>query len=902
MLGLKLRKEFQGKRLKGTAIELRNDHNTGATQISASEFLEITYPSHDVLKAIEYIGPDQGRPVVLIGDRGFGKSHLLAALYHTLTDKKASQQWLSEWAPRIKNPKVASLPLRDGMLVISESLQRQEYKFLWDILLEQHPHGSYIRGKWEAEGTKKTDVLPASLVMEMLKKQPMALLLDEYQTWYDGLTNTKQYPWKTWAFNFIQILSEIAKEHPDLLLLVVSVRDGSTDAYQQIHRVHPVQVDFKGPHAAQDRRSLLLHRLFENRIHIPSGEIEKLIGTHISEYFRLGEVPSMERDRKKDEFLELWPFAPHLMQLLEDQVLVATSAQETRDLIRILADLFKTHGKDEPILTASDFLLDDESSGIAALLDSVSNKHHSALREKAQRNLKAVQEAVATHKNTVPHLSELVSALWLRSLAVDKFAGAEPATLHIDITKKTSIDDNAFQVEMATIIDNSFNIHQYADRLIFREEENPQAKLMSSARNDRLFTDGSDHRRLAKEVRYVVGGADDVPRDFCIVVLQQKWLTDPWTDHEEETQPANWGDRFPIVVLPEEPDKLQERIGAWLKDHLQNRRNTIRFLLPKQGSTNMYTDRDLIVLARAVLKANEWKAQSGEYAELMTKYRRELHSIIKQRFDRFTVLRVWNNNNPSRCQFQIEPLAKLGSQAPEAIENTIKNDVFVPEDFEKLVLVAAQNTDSLGKLLGELKEPRPNEETCIPWLGETIMKEKIVRFCAKGQIAINLRGTEYLQAKAGEGEDAAIIRLKNKLSQCTGKHLNETFLLMPQAVPQTQTVTIQGIGLPIVSVISGSETEQTGIALIGGDIITTPGSSIFGPESDGKKNTAFHAPINSSLNLLAEIEKWGIGPGSTVQEIVVKIDSATGSQLQKLIRTLPDGMKYDLSLQKKEER
>lgn len=33
MLGLTLREEFRGKRLKGTAIELSNDTNTGATQI-----------------------------------------------------------------------------------------------------------------------------------------------------------------------------------------------------------------------------------------------------------------------------------------------------------------------------------------------------------------------------------------------------------------------------------------------------------------------------------------------------------------------------------------------------------------------------------------------------------------------------------------------------------------------------------------------------------------------------------------------------------------------------------------------------------------------------------------------------------------------------------------------------
>jgi transcriptional regulator with AAA-type ATPase domain len=82
MLGLVLRQEFQNKRLKGTAIELSNEAKTGATQIAAQDFLQITYPTHDVLKGIEAVGPGQGRPVVVIGERGLGKSHLLAALYH----------------------------------------------------------------------------------------------------------------------------------------------------------------------------------------------------------------------------------------------------------------------------------------------------------------------------------------------------------------------------------------------------------------------------------------------------------------------------------------------------------------------------------------------------------------------------------------------------------------------------------------------------------------------------------------------------------------------------------------------------------------------------------------------------------------------------------------------------
>ena len=81
---------------------------------------------------------------------------------------------------------------------------------------------------------------------------------------WSALTN-QPTPNQIWAFNFIQILSEIVVEHPDLLVLVLSVRNGQTEAYKQIHRNNPAQVDFKGPYAKRDRQRLLLHRLFENR-------------------------------------------------------------------------------------------------------------------------------------------------------------------------------------------------------------------------------------------------------------------------------------------------------------------------------------------------------------------------------------------------------------------------------------------------------------------------------------------------------------------------------------------------------------------------------------------------------------------------------------------------------------
>ena len=209
--------------------------------------------------------------------------------------------------------------------------------------------------------------------------------------------------------------------------------------------------------------------------------------------------------------------------------------------------------------------------------------------------------------------------------------------------------------------------------------------------------------------------------------------------------------------------------------------------------------------------------------------------------------------------------------------------------------------DSVAKLLSELQEPRPNEEECIPWLGETQMKERIIRLCARGLIAINLRDMEYLQVEAGEDEETAWRRMRGRLG--TGRHLEETFVLLPQAVPQTH----------------GVNTEQANPSIPGSPPVdpypgnTPSDGSLFDPTphqpgggtplggSPGTTRTSYDALPTSGLNLLGKVESWKIGPATTVHDVTLKLDTASGAQLQKLLRSLPDGMTYKLSLQKEED-
>ena len=891
MLNLQLRDEFKGERLKGTTIDFSSDKQTSALKRSAAEFLSITYPSIDLLRVLEATQPDKSRPVVLLGARGQGKSHLMAAQWHAMNDPAEASNWLSDWATRLNRPELKALKFRADTHVIAESLHQQRYKFLWDILFDRHPKGEYIKGKWDSMGAGKTNVPSIDLLLELFTAKPTVLLLDEFQTWFDGLQDTPKAKSQTWAFNFIQLLSEIANDHPELLVFVVSIRDNKSQAYQQIHRINPVLVDFQGTQAKKDRLRLLLYRIFQNRLNVATTDITAAITPHVDEHLRLAEIAPSQHDAKRGEFLEAWPYSPVLMQLLEDQVLVATEAQETRDLIRILVDLFKTRGEQSPVITAADFDIANEKGSVTSLLNSVSNNVHRTLLQKAQRNLEAVRTAVQNPDVNVAHASDIISALWLRSLSVDRINGAEPAELQCDITRKVPVDDNTFAAEMALIRENSFNIHPVGNRLVFKEEENAEGKLLANAKNDKLFEAGQDIEQLANEIRYVIGGSEEVSRQFRVVVLRKKWQSDPWGELAEGERPDRWDGRLTLIVLPEYVDNLEAVLGAWLKQHLPQRRNTLRFLLPKKAAGSLFYDRDLIVYARAVHLANQWKETDAAYRPLHQTYQQtHLRPRLREIFDAFAILDVWNFAQPDQCRFLIEKHNATGEKIPKAIHEKIEKELFDPQEFEIVALAHAASSSSLAKFIGELQEPSINGKPCIPWLGEVAAKEKVLRLCAAGKLAINSRGLEMLQALPGESEDAAWTRLKGKLG--SGKELEQTTLLTPGAtsqsggtVPPPVTPLTPGVSPPVVPPGGIPPTN-----LFGG-IVTPPPPSL----------KPFGTPPKSPVNLLGEVEKWGISAGTNVSNVNLNVSQMTGAQLNDLLKKLPDGVTYSLNLEKESQ-
>ena len=98
-----------------------------------------------------------------------------------------------------------------------------------------------------------------------------------------------------------------------------------------------------------------------------------------------------------------------------------------------------------------------------------------------------------------------------------------------------------------------------------------------------------------------------------MIALPKSWTSDPWTSLDDAEHPDRWDDRLPILVLPEEPDKLDATSGALAQGSIAEAPQHRAFFAAARGSTNAFLDRDLLILARAEMKAQEWSGQNPEY-------------------------------------------------------------------------------------------------------------------------------------------------------------------------------------------------------------------------------------------------------------------------------------------------
>lgn len=931
MLGLKLRNEFLGPHMPGTAIALRTSDNQGAAQKSPEDILSITYPTADVLTALKAISVKySGCPIVLMGDRGRGKSHIMAVMHHAIQSPDVVESWLKDWGNKTDNDELKQAEMLKGYVPISEPVHNQEYLLLWDLLFDRHPKGQYYRGQFES---MTQSFPPRTLLEKMFQDQPTCLILDEFQTWYMGLPDKDPKSGlllKQYAFNFVQILSEIAKDRPDILIFVISVLNNQNDAFQQVHRQGHVIIDFRGPSAKQDRLKLLQHRLFENRRNIQEADIITTSGTYAAERFRLlhSNKSDVEKERVQQEAFDCWPFSPELLDLLEDHILMSSAAQETRDLIRILAQVFRSRGDLVPVITPADFFVDGDSDEVQTLVDSIAvQAEQEKLRQIAQRNLEAVRDSVVD----VPNARELVSAIWMRSMSPGKNAGGSPAILHLDITRGRAIDDNSFQAELALLIENSVNIHGDegpGGALRFDVNENPRSKVRACAKNNKLWHvgaaqtagqtvyPGKDIQHIRKTLRHIFVSEKTSPPS-CVIILGPNWKNDPWSDVDEADRPEKW-DRPMLLVVPDliegGQDGTNAALGAWLAKHVQKRRNTIRFLLPATDTQSLFSDEALVYSARcSFLCSGEGWGSDKTYSALHQDFDRPLRVSLKSRFNRFAVLRKWDYQQPQNCVFEIEKITEQGGDIPTAVEEKILSDLFDQDEFKQFVLELAKDSDFVGSMMDEMIDPPPpNAGETIPFLGETKLYESVLKIAASGDLVLNVSGTWIGRRSEDATEEDALRYIRNKAFR-TGQEMRRIQLGLPGAVgggtvtvpnPPPDGITQPGDGEIIPPAGGGTGTPYPPTTSSGGEPFgengeaggTTDVGGVVPPETIPSVKSKKSEEATTGINLSGCFETWGVPTGQTIETARVEFYGLTAQQIKQILQRIPSTFKATLEI------
>jgi hypothetical protein len=278
---------------------------------------------------------------------------------------------------------------------------------------------------------------------------------------------------------------------------------------------------------------------------------------------------------------------------------------------------------------------------------------------------------------------------------------------------------------------------------------------------------------------------------------------------------------------------------------------------------------------------------------------------LKDRFDRYAILHVWDFQNPSQCTFHVEPHKGSGGGIPAAVEKHIRANFFAPEDFETFIVAAATRGETMKLVLALLRgEPLPGKEA-IPYLGQSQVLEEVLAVASRDKIALNVGGTWFCR-EASESEDVALLRLRQKAWR-TGNDLYLIKLGLPNQVGGGGVVVPPPGNGPVVTPPGG--TGPTAVVPLGGNgptvvtppPVTTPGGQtpVITPPPGTDPPVVPNPVIRKSLgaksgmNFLGDLEKWGYPDSQKTMQVVLTITDLTVKELRDLCTKLPNKIKPD---------
>lgn len=599
---------------------------------NAQRFFELTYLSEDLHMVLRGLCRrfKEGGPGTVLAQavKGLGKSHTLLLGYHLFASPDEAKAWAAkagyEWTP----------PANTEIIVHKFTDQSVPHDALWLLI------GARLGVKWSATRPPDLDDFRTAI-----KKSHLVLILDELER---GIQNIADSARRSQNLSFLQMMTEEAARD-NRVTLFAAVYDGNVEPGATLKRTQRIELHFR---KAEDRASIVRHRLFKDTDSYDKDSSRALIQSYINTWRRFGlEVPDGYISRMETAF----PFLPDLIELIFERITESGGFQGTRSALGLLGSMLDASSEGVYLMTAAHCrITDDQCANRLLDLGPTGTLVNAALSN--YRDLAAQ-----------PYADAIASSVLLASLVPGGQSAGLSAEELIRHVVKPGDDPNQFHAGIEAFKKFGTRFHEREGRFIFDLEENEYAKVELDA------------------LKY----NDDIGRGQ----ITEIWLREVFRDtHQsviyidsEKTRDAlegfsTHGQRYVIA-----PRRLSQEERFALYQGLTYR-NQVLLLEQRDGRVNHLTNPDLLALAKR-LKAARLLAGSSTNAERRAKFEKiagdqmtQIQRTLKAAGLVYVRVERWGDQ-PSQAQFEDEGLGQSSSK--EEVLNYLRVQIYPPSPIEE---------------------------------------------------------------------------------------------------------------------------------------------------------------------------------------------------------------------------
>lgn len=672
-------------------IDLENLRNQKRKTLEASpkEFLELTYPTSDIKYVLKNLherynsSSETAGLFLLEGFKGSGKSHLELLIYYLLSSPELANEWLS------KHKMKCTLP--NDIIVLINKFTDFPTDFIWKVVFEKLGASELLTG----------DDLPnIDQLRKALNGRKIAIILDELEIGFESINTNYQAK----NLSFLQMLSEEALRSEDSSITIfASVYNSNKEPGATLKRVPRVEIKFS---EQEDRKDVVLHRIFSNYKEHDLSQVEKVVQSYINQWKKNG----IKLDEKYyDLFIKCYPFTPEIIDMLFSRVLIK-NFQVNRGPLSLLGRVVQLSAEKEDIVSTSHFDFNDKKIR-NYLLDLDNNQ---TLLQCAQNDLRDLP--------TIKFSNEIINSTLISTLCNSgNIRGIKDAELARQVLKPGD-DFNEFQASLNTFVKFGSYFHQSEDSFYFDTQEKPFAKV--------------EYRSLR------------IPREDALNFALDRWSKNIFNDSsaivygdavQVKADLLKLDKNSPRFVLSPKRLEYSERKGLY--QGIENQ-NLVLLIEPKSDKFNVFQNNDVIKWAQLSLAARELKSGASDYDRKRQYERIELDNqkYVDENFKRAGLAYVLISEAEGKINFELETVG-TASQRTEVLDYLSKN--YYPRIiFEEHLIKGIEQFRANGKgwvynqTVNELINTYRKTLSFPVLLARTNLIEAISNLCLSGKIGL----------------------------------------------------------------------------------------------------------------------------------------------------------------------